>query len=343
MSKHNSAAFNHSCLRVPRNPLNKQPVPVYEQTYINEIENQVRKLNLNSSETELKIKSIKDYDTNCFRSFLDFFDSIPNYEDVNHLSNRDFYRKLENLKQKQRSYYDYVDFDRNDKEWPSDCKKAYKSNKRFDSPPLKPKSNLKPFCSTPTLNRNFKHDEDDSILSSDKEVVNKPPSRRSVRIESPSEKISSENTPDLEYFRSKSRANISSASSKGKNSSCNDTAWDDLMVDDLKLDSQTVTPLITRSAPNSPNKSKQSVGWKDTITIPKPFQMTVRFVCQILFVTIITENFFFRDEENQIIDEILINNTKSKEKKAEMFKAHPVPIESKIPLFDKIMCDQERR
>lgn len=34
---------------------------------------------------------------------------------------------------------------------------------------------------------------------------------------------------------------------------------------------------------------------------------------------------------------------KSKEKKPEMFKAHDVPVESKIPLFDKIMADQEKR
>lgn len=52
----------------------------------------------------------------------------------------------------------------------------------------------------------------------------------------------------------------------------------------------------------------------------------------------------FRDEEERIVDDVFNKNTKPKQqKKTEMFKAHPVPIESQIPLFDKIMEDQEIR
>lgn len=52
----------------------------------------------------------------------------------------------------------------------------------------------------------------------------------------------------------------------------------------------------------------------------------------------------FRDEENKIVEEVLANTKKPpKLDKPEMFKAHPVPIESQIPLFDKIMEDQEKR
>lgn len=50
-----------------------------------------------------------------------------------------------------------------------------------------------------------------------------------------------------------------------------------------------------------------------------------------------------RDEENKIVEELFVNTKKPKEEKNEMFRAHPVPIESQIPLFDKIMADQERR
>lgn len=116
----------------------------------------------------------------------------------------------------------------------------------------------------------------------------KPPSRRSVRIETPSEQ----------------------EEKKGN--------WEDSSVDDLQVES--------KSAPASPVRSKSSVGWKDTITIPQPFQMTVR------------------DEENKIVEQVLIKTKKiNKEEKSEMFRAHPVPIESQIPLFDKIMADQEKR
>lgn len=34
-------------------------------------------------------------------------------------------------------------------------------------------------------------------------------------------------------------------------------------------------------------------------------------------------------------------NTNANKEKQEMFRAHPVPIESQIPLFDKLMADQE--
>lgn len=51
-----------------------------------------------------------------------------------------------------------------------------------------------------------------------------------------------------------------------------------------------------------------------------------------------------RDEENKIVEQVLANNKKTKQnEKSELFKAHPVPIESQIPLFDKIMEDQQKR
>lgn len=41
---------------------------------------------------------------------------------------------------------------------------------------------------------------------------------------------------------------------------------------------------------------------------------------------------------------MLVNTKKpNKDEKTELFKAHPVPIESQIPLFDKIMEDQQKR
>lgn len=63
-------------------------------------------------------------------------------------------------------------------------------------------------------------------------------SRRSVRIETPSERDD----------------------------------WEGLSVEDLKLDLQSQQG-ESKSAPASPIRN---VGWKDTITIPQPFQMTVR-------------------------------------------------------------------
>lgn len=41
-------------------------------------------------------------------SFIDFYDSIPEYHEINHLSNQEFYRKLERLKEKQKEFNNYL-------------------------------------------------------------------------------------------------------------------------------------------------------------------------------------------------------------------------------------------
>lgn len=102
---------------------------------------------------------------------------------------------------------------------------------------------------------------------------------RSVRIETPSMKSSPDLTPEP-YFRSKSRVQNASPGEKTLN---ND--WDDLMMDDLNL-CNTPLPLETKSAPNSPSRSRKTVDSNkeeyDGITIPKPFQMTVRLVKEVI-------------------------------------------------------------
>nr|XP_022902323.1 protein FAM161A-like [Onthophagus taurus] len=279
MSDHTSAVFNNSCLKIPRNPVSKQPFPVYDQKFIHHLENQARKLSLESDCLNINNKS-KGASEKTLKSFIEFYDK------------------------KQRDYYEYLD--RNG-DWIDEYKNL--SNDEY-----KRKHSNKSIL-------NVHKEDNESISSCEKDI--KPPSRRSVRIESPSEKFSPEESPDLPYFRSKSRANVSSsAGSKGHNTT-NDSFWDFCSVDECPFDQN----LTTRSAPNSPCKSKFGLNWKDDgITIPKPFEMTVR------------------DEENKIVDDIMVKTKKNKrEEKHEMFRANPVPIESQIPLFDKIMSDQEKR
>lgn len=234
MSDHSSAVFNNSCVRVPRNPVDNRPVPVFEQKRLLQVENGTRRLSL-----EDDVRSERERDV--LGSLVEFFDSIPEYDDVNHLSNKEFYRRLECLREKQRRLYEKLNAER---KWTEE----YRSCGRKSATPTA----LKPFCSTPTLNKNAMKSEEES-----KDVV-KPPSRRSVRIE---EKMSADVTPEP-YLRSKSRL------SKNNDSSI----WNEFDIEDFKLDLEKES----RSVPSSPVKSKPSVGWKDTITIPQPFQMTVR-------------------------------------------------------------------
>lgn len=288
MSDHNSAVFNNACLKVPRNPVSQQPSPIYEQKYLNQLKNQARKLSLETKGLNMRGKYSPESDRSVLKSLIEFYDSIPEYDDVNHLSNKDFYRKLQNLKEKQRTFYDYIrherKYDSKGTDWIDDYKNLNigKSSAKRDVR-ASPKPAIKQFCGTPILNKSvlnrLKHIEDvESISSSDKETpILKPPSRRSVRIESPSDKCDS---PELRNLRSKSRANISSAGSKIYDKSIgsyNESAWDDLSINEFRSDSDRELPLMTKSAPSSPVKTKTGIGWKDNgITIPKPFKMTVR-------------------------------------------------------------------
>lgn len=278
MSNHHSAVFNNSCLKTPINPLNQHPFPVHDQEYINRLQKEVRKLSIESNEFKMKSIPSPDIDRSALKSFIEFYDSIPDYNDVNHLSNKDFYKKLDALKEKQRNYYEYVchqnKYLSKESDWIEDYKNLNIRDTNWDD--VKNSRKTKPFCATPIPNKPMLSvanvEDEESMLSSDKDI--KPPSRRSVRIETPSDKIFAENSPESGYFRSKSRANISSAGSKCING-MSEEFWDNLSSDNCCDGERNLT---TRSAPNSPAKSKMNVGWKDGITIPKPFEMTVRYM-----------------------------------------------------------------
>ncbi|XP_060536057.1 protein FAM161A-like isoform X2 [Cylas formicarius] len=241
--------------------------------------------------------------------FVDFFDSIPEYDDINHLSNKEFYKKLKKLKEVQKSLCENLrklNVEKEDTKWFENYKKHGEENPHKER--KKKKSSIKPFCATPLPKKQCQDNlfDDDDLSLSDKEFVFKPPSRRSVRIETPREKPSQDTSP--EPFGCSSRNYVS----REKESNWNES---------------NPTPIETRSAPNSPlrviktNEVCEYIG----ITIPEPFQMTVR------------------DEENKLVEELFWKINKPEREKPDQFKAHNIPIESQIPLFHKIVADQERR
>lgn len=266
MNLHNSSVFNNHCLKVPRIPKIDHPSPLYEQKFIYQLENQAKKLGI--VPVEMPKKKFLDKDTT--KEYLEFISNIPEYDEINHLSNKDFYKKLQNLKEKQRKYEEYlhneIKFDGKDSEWIEDYKSLKLGAKTLNEKTKK--ATLKPYCTTPILNKNMKNYNIDVELFSEKDVLYKPPSRRSVRIETPSEKLSNNATP--ENFRSKSRANFSPSVSKA-------VEWEDLSIEDLNISStRNSSRLESKSAPTSPLRSRPNINEDDGITIPKPFQMTVR-------------------------------------------------------------------
>ncbi|KAL1501659.1 hypothetical protein ABEB36_006951 [Hypothenemus hampei] len=302
MYDHSSAVYNNRCLKAPRNPKNDHPLTQFDQKFLHQLHNEVtRGLN------EKMKTNLGDCSEGNVKSFIDFFDSIPEYDDINYLSNREFYKKLARIKEKQKEFCAYwnreLKFETKDTEWIEDYKNLKSGQREMSSAGSKSKkSSIKADCDKKYL------DLEENLSLSDKDLMVKPPSRRSVRIETPSTKSTPNLTPEP-CSRPKSRLN-----------------WEDLILDVSSI-ANTPLPLETKSVPNSPVKRGKSQETYDGITIPKPFQMTIR------------------DEENRIVEEIFLKTHKPEKEdvKTQQFKAHDVPIESQIPLFDKIMEDQQRR
>lgn len=261
---HTSAVFNHSCLKVPINPVNKLPAPTYEQKYLNQLKNQALKLNVDNNNKDSNNMKAKNDNK---ESLIDFYDSIPDYSDINHLSNQEFYKKIEHLKAKQKSYYEYLEAELNLDNKVDNFIDDYKRQASGERTSSRKSDNLNNIWELKCKEA----PETESISSLDKETSSRaPPSRRSVRIESPKSEIESLK------FRSKSHIrNVSSADSRDSRKSAYsnlDNAWDSIVDKTNEYHNSS-----TKSLPSSPVKNKPSIGWKDCgITIPKPFQMTVR-------------------------------------------------------------------
>lgn len=92
MGLHTNTVFKNSCLKVPLNPSSRLPSAKYERISLNLPSNRQKKRDSISSDIEND--EIKNQ-----MSFREFYKSIPDYKDVTHLSNQEFYWKLECLRE----------------------------------------------------------------------------------------------------------------------------------------------------------------------------------------------------------------------------------------------------
>lgn len=90
MGLHTNTVFKNSCLKVPLNPSSRLPSAKYER--LNLSSNRQKKRDSISS--DIVNDEIKNQ-----MSFREFYKSIPDYKDVTHLSNQEFYLKLECLRE----------------------------------------------------------------------------------------------------------------------------------------------------------------------------------------------------------------------------------------------------
>uniref|UniRef100_A0A1A9WFU6 Uncharacterized protein n=1 Tax=Glossina brevipalpis TaxID=37001 RepID=A0A1A9WFU6_9MUSC len=101
MTSHSGRVFLNSCLKVPIDPCNNCPAPVYNRSrmYLGRYSTSPATTPLvfkNHCSNGDKLKN--DFSSDCIRSLARFYDSIPEYSELNHLNEEEFYCTLNTLR-----------------------------------------------------------------------------------------------------------------------------------------------------------------------------------------------------------------------------------------------------
>ncbi|CAD6991296.1 unnamed protein product [Ceratitis capitata] len=100
MTTRASRSFLHSCLKVPIDPCNNCPAPVYNrpQMYLGRLTTTPLSATVKSLHTT-DLENVDSMLVNSgIRSLAKLYDSIPDYKDINHLPNEQFYSTLDTLR-----------------------------------------------------------------------------------------------------------------------------------------------------------------------------------------------------------------------------------------------------
>ncbi|XP_043274308.1 protein FAM161A isoform X2 [Venturia canescens] len=317
MSEHQGSSFVDSCVKVPVDPYSRQPTPSYERPRLDRIQKQGssvkgRKINFAGRNASAEKDSSPG---GSLENLLEFLDSIPDYDEIHHLSNEQFKRKLDYLKRKQRLLLKNL---RNC----LDEAETLNGNKNV-AVDLRP-ANRTQLDSNKT---NVKH----RLPEADLKLSGKKCSLEDSRVDSPL--LFSTGTfaglaqdQDLLTYRCKDKEKAMKTMrnreihSAGKSWS----TWSDSKTESVESGSESSAE--TRSLP--PNSPKR---WHPTV--PKPFRFAVRDEAEKYMS--VTE---MEAEGRSLRD---VDKSKCSYPKKRRFR--PIPLTSRIPLYDKLMAAKEER
>ncbi|XP_050353846.1 protein FAM161B [Nymphalis io] len=327
---HRCSVFKNSCINVPVDPISKMPKTAHERNGNNAAEQYSIESSTSCSVTGADVD---------FEKLKDFYKSIPDYNDINHLSESEFYSTLKSLREKKKLMLgiavEHIDNCIDDKIYTKSDRNicASTSLRRYNETTLSnsidndkikhisrnnvPKNlrrGVRKLDNTVVENEGEKFDQMESTKKNTSSVKDNPKLSRPRRNHSAcsiswhDDKVEHKNTEIDEKFEQYFEGNRQ------------------LNDDDLyKTQSMPSSPLRTRAMGSSLRRRRKS------ITIPKPFKMTER------------------DAENRIVNELrslqksLSEDMLHQKKEKKRFRVKPVPIESRIPLYDKILEDQAMR
>ncbi|XP_046628941.1 protein FAM161A isoform X1 [Neodiprion virginianus] len=280
MSEHQGTTFNHSCIKMPVDPFSRQPTPLYERPKVLKNKHctsgdKSRKINfINRSNEDASYVSFPQGN---FASFMDFLESIPDYGDVNHLSNEQFKQKLDYLKRKQRTLLKNLKNCLEESDGKIGMKCSFEES-RTESPLPFPSEKFAGLAEDQDLLTYRCKDKDAKTL-------------RNREIHSATKSWST-------WSQSKSRESVES------------DAGDSMETKSLP--------------PDSPKK------WHPTV--PKPFNFTIREEAEKYMSAV-----ELQAEERET------KNVAGKRNPLTKRHARPVPLTSKLPMYDKLLAEKEER
>ncbi|XP_037876438.1 protein FAM161A [Bombyx mori] len=332
---HYHSVFTNSCLRVPVDPVSKMPKTEYERT---------GSLTEQCSIDSMSSCSLAAADLDAIK-LKEFYRNIPDYKDINHLPTEEFYLTLKSLREKKKIMLDLA------MEHIDDCTSNRVRNNNVLNRKCCSKSKYDDITGRKYCNRN----ENIKFVNPSPKQSKKSVIQNNENIQRSCKKATIMNDASKTTFRDdlrNSQADHNKEQPKRNYSACS-ISWNvaDLEKKDeidekfeqyfdkkkynvAKVDIDDPNEFKAQSMPSSPLRSKRVTSplrKRKSITVPKPFKMTER------------------DDEERIVNELRslrksfsedMLNQKCEKKK---FKAKPVPIESRIPLYDKILEDQAMR
>ncbi|XP_011874707.1 PREDICTED: protein FAM161A [Vollenhovia emeryi] len=305
MTEHRGTAFFHSCVKMPVDPCSRQPTPSYERPRLSSgSQRSERVKKINFAEGEAIENSELSSPRDTLENFLEFLKSIPDYGQVHHLSNEQFKQKVEYLRRKQRLLLQNLRNSLDDVEESSSCLSMAR-NEGSKSKNVKPDLLV-----------------DDLKLNGKKCYLEE--SRTSSPILFPSGSFAglAENQDLLTYRcrdKDKEAKTIRNKEILAANKSW--STWSESKSDD-SVNSDGEDSIETKSLP--PNSSKE---WHPTV--PKPFSFTLREEAEKYMTEVETAE--------------RVNEDSEKRSPSKKRRVRPIPITSKIPLYDKLIAEKEER
>lgn len=292
---HLYSTYANSCLRVPVDPISKMPKTAYERkaqiiTDQNSIDSTSTVGSVVLPDHAVHVEKVKK-----------FYQSIPDYNDINHLSAEEFYSTLKNLRDKKNkmlgSVITHVEFENGyDEQHQNNTSHILKDNilrvskiaKTKENERVKSiigsKMNSKTELKKSVSNVDYKASSDDKIYSIkvDDDIESKPQllkDTKDTKSKNPTDK--SIDKTDLKSKRNHSACSISWNDCLKSEKYDIDNKFECFFEGKNYLNSNKNNKNMSRSMPSSPIRTiirptSSNRNRRKSITVPRPFKMTER-------------------------------------------------------------------